>query len=506
MQRQFLSVKRHSPTHLYSAEQSQALDRLAIEHFGIPSYLLMKRAAFYSWQQIKTHFADSDRLIVLCGSGNNGGDGFMLAQYAKLAGKEVELYLYGSADKIRHDALLAYQEWREIGGQVHNLADLEPTQIAANWLLIDALFGTGLDRPLSSELCQLLQKLTQTAAPICALDVPSGLNANSGQIMGFAMPAQLTCSFISEKFGFYCNQGPDTCGRLTYSDLGLRQDAPEIFQQISPLANSQGFEFWKKRLPKRANNAHKGTLGTALLIGGNHTMMGAIQLAAKAALESGCGLCKVITQAEHSTAITAQQPEVMSYNNSALSPLLATATAIAIGPGLGTDDWAQRLWQTTSQAPISLVIDADALNILAKNSNWQARQNVVFTPHPGEAARLLGISIEEVQNDRIAAIKALQSKYGGTFVLKGNGSLIYNGKQMELCTDGNPGMARGGMGDVLTGTIVSLLAQGMETFEAACLGVYLHANAGDTLAQKKGLAGVIPSQLSQFYGPLLNDA
>lgn len=492
---------------LYSAEQSQQLDHTAIQQHAIPSFLLMKRAAWFSWQTIQQQCAEINHIIVLCGVGNNGGDGFMLAQFARLAGIPTTVYLYGSEERIANDAKHAYHDWYNIHGLTLPLETFNPNEADDKTLIVDALFGTGLSRNLKPSLIDILKAISATPAKICAIDIPSGLHTDSGRILGYALAADFTCTFITHKFGFYSQQGADVCGEIFFNDLNLHHEAPDIFQKIPSLSESHSLAHWRKFLAKRPSLAHKGTQGTALLIGGNQSMMGAIQLAASAALKSGCGLCKIVTQETHRQAVTAQQPEIMSYSDAEATVLIQQADAIAIGPGLGMDEWAQNLFRHALQKDDAtpLVLDADALNLLSQLSAWQQRDNLIFTPHPAEAARLLGCSTVEIQADRIEAIKRLQQKYGGVFVLKGNGTLIYDGNQLELCRAGNPGMAIGGMGDVLTGTITALLAQGLPPFVAACLGVNLHANAADVIAQQKGQVGLLPSELGLVYPELLRN-
>lgn len=522
-------VTEHEPMKLFGAKQSQLIDQFAIHTAKIPSFLLMKRAAWFSMQTLLSLSQKPFQMIVLCGGGNNGGDGWLVAQYAKLAGIEVTVHALVPPEQLKNDAKLAYQEWQNLGGDYQLL---EPNEFAAlvtqdnphqssqslpagkqkgSLFIIDALFGTGLNRSIPAELAQLFKTLNrQTSRPfqIIALDTPSGLNVDTGQIWGAALQADYTLSFLTHKFGFYTAAGADICGKVYYSDLQLTQKAPEALQSQHPIAQSHTLKHWLNSMPKLPANAHKGLTGTCVLIGGNHSMIGAIQLAANAALATGCGLCKVITRQSHATTL-AQTPEIMCYPKKAWQSLFANCQAIAIGPGLGQNTWAKQLWENflkTLNRPVA-VIDADALNLLAKDAQKNAPENLspgnwILTPHPAEAARLLGCSTQVIQQDRIQAIKKLHQIYGGTIVLKGYGTLIFDGKQLELCRLGNIGMAKGGMGDVLTGTICSLLAQGLSAFNAACLGVYLHSASADNLMQNQGRLAVLPSKIAQGYSAI----
>lgn len=488
---------------LYTAAQSQAIDRFAIEVCGIPSFLLMKRAAWFSCHAILEQFPGLKKMVIFCGTGNNGGDGLVLAQFAKLAGVQVEVYLFGKTESLTPDANQALLEWQELGGTYAQLIPAEwinTLPAGENTVLIDALFGTGINRPISGNLAELFTHINQhTSLPVVALDIASGLDASTGNLFGCALKAELTLSFITDKIGFYTAYGQDYSGKILLNDLQLSQEAPQALSSQPPIAKRHGFAYWKHQRPTRPANAHKGTTGTALLIGGNHGMNGAIQLAATAALDTGVGLLKVITPKTYHSALSGVHPEIMCFKKSASRKLLANSSAIGIGPGLGQDKWAHSLFEQvmqTSNRPVT-VLDADALNLLAqapqKHDQW------ILTPHPGEAARLLGCDTQEIQANRIAAIQQLQKKYGGVVVLKGNGSLIFDGKRLELCSAGNPGMAKGGMGDVLTGTICGFLAQGMPSFDAACLGVWLHATAADKLYAARSEFSFQTSELSHIY-------
>ena len=478
---------------LYNAKQSQAIDHHLIHACATPSFLLMKRAAWHSWQTLNRLYPQTTELHILCGNGNNGGDGFMLAQYALLSGCSVTVYRL-SDKPLKNDALKAWQEWQMLESTpIKSVFDFDilAAQHHSETVVVDALLGTGFQGELTPKLCAFIAQLNQAELNICALDCPTGLNVNTGNLQPNALKAQHTFSFLTQKFGFYTQAGPDVCGQIHYFDLGSHK----ALTHFSPQAYSHGFEYWQTHLPRRAAQFHKGNAGRALLIGGNHSMMGAIQLSASAALHSGCGFSQVITRSEHITALTSQQPELMCFDSQSLPSKVKQCDVIAIGTGLGQDAWAQALYQTVLEQTQWLVVDADALNLLAQQP--RQRPNWILTPHPGEAARLLNCSTTQIQNDRIAAIKQLHQRYGGIVVLKGNGTLIYDGQILELCPLGNPGMASAGMGDVLTGLICGLLAQGMPPLAAACLGVYWHAATADSLYQQFGSAGVLPSRIIQ---------
>ncbi|WP_019895815.1 bifunctional ADP-dependent NAD(P)H-hydrate dehydratase/NAD(P)H-hydrate epimerase [Hydrogenovibrio halophilus] len=482
----------------YSAQQSRALDQKLIQNGVFPGITLMKRAGMAATEYLKQQWPAPCRLLILCGGGNNGGDGFVVAQFAALQGYEVTVALFAQPERYQGDAATVLQEVTDLGIQP---VPFHPDLLSEADLLVDAILGTGLTQAVKPALASLFDPINQSGKPVLALDLPSGLNADTGAIMGHAIRADATVTFITRKLGLTQHQGPDTAGRVHYADLNLPETAWPNVGEAPPLAQAHDGHYWWQQRPPRPLASHKGTAGTALLIGGNHSMSGALQMAASACLKSGTGLVKLVTRSEHSPTLTAQQPEWMLYDERALSQLAESASALGIGPGLGQDDWAKGLFDQACLMDRPKVLDADALNWLAQFPRH--RDDWVLTPHPGEAARLLNTDSAQIQQDRLAAVKALQQQYGGVVVLKGRGTLIYDGEHCEVCLAGNPGMATGGMGDVLTGLITAWLAQGMAAFDAACLGVWLHAEGGDALYQRYGVRGVLPSELSDCIRRLM---
>lgn len=469
---------------LYSVKQAQTIDHKAINQLGITSLTLMKRAAAFALEILQQQWPQAQQLYILCGPGNNGGDGYALAKIAHINGYRVEIAQIGEPPQ-EGAATQARQEAQSLGLIAE---DFSAQKLMQTDLVVDALFGIGLNRPLEAPWNQIIDAINMAQRPILALDIPSGLDANNGQVLGAALQAQHTATFIVHKTGLYLNDGPDFTGQVHLSDLQLPE---EMFNEFTPLATS-----WQQDdspLITRRLNSHKGTYGSALLIGGNYNMMGALALAGKACLRSGVGLCKVLSRAEHQIALSQIQPELMSYQDTDFHRLAIKADVIAIGPGLGTDGWAWKLYEEVCKSNRPLVLDADALNCLALEPFHYERW--ILTPHPGEASRLLERPTHVIQNDRISAIQALHKRYGGVIVLKGAGTLIYDGQNLALCRAGNPGMAVGGMGDVLTGLIAGLVAQGFSLFDAAQRGVELHARAGDKVAQSRGESSLLPSDI-----------
>jgi len=484
---------------LYSAQTSQSIDHDAIKHANIPGILLMKRAGLFAFKTLETHWPNAKHIHVVCGTGNNGGDGFVIAQYAVLSGYQVSVSIHGNQRKIQNDALTALQELEQL--------DIKPTPFTQACLdqadvVVDALFGTGLNQDITGQFEEIIKQINQAEKPVLAIDIPSGLSADTGAILGVAIQAQHTCTFITQKLGLYTAHGQETAGKVHFSPLFIPN---ELYDNHTEIAQNHALKYWLNTLPTRLASHHKGVSGTVCLVGGNKTMMGAIQLAGLASLKTGAGLVKVITHEQHGIAITQAIPEVMCYSTGDLSTQAGLANVIGIGPGLGLDSWASSLFNQVMDLPLPKVIDADALKLLAKRQqNQHTNGNWVLTPHPGEAAQLLGCDTQTIQKDRIQAIKQLHKKYGGVIVLKGNGTLIYDGDKIEICLAGNPGMAVGGMGDVLTGTIATFIAQGLSLWDAACLGVALHAHAGDVLANQSGQPGILPSEVASVMSQLLS--
>ncbi len=488
------------PYALYRADQVRALDRMAIEQFGIPSDVLMERAGQAAFELLRQHWPQARNISVLAGSGNNGGDGFVLARRAAEAGLQVQVLQLGDGKALQGDAALNAARWREMGGQWEPYAGL-PRECD---VIVDGLLGTGLQREVRGSWEQAINDINAHAAPILALDIPSGLNADTGAIMGCAVKAALTISFIGLKQGMFTADGPHCCGVIVADAL---QVPARVYASQLLAARRIDWNKMSSLLPPRPRNAHKGHFGHVLVIGGDHGFGGAARLAAEAALRSGAGLVSLATRAAHVSAVLAGRPEIMVHaveDVAALEPLLARATVVVVGPGLGQADWGRAMWQRVSAIRQPTVVDADALNLLALAPLKVEKR--VLTPHPGEAARLLSVCNHEINNDRFAALGRLLTRYDGTVVLKGAGSLVQSpGRaQPAVCSDGNPGMASGGMGDVLSGVTGAFLAQGHDCDEAAGMAVCLHAAAADAAARESGERGLLATDLMPWLRRLLN--
>jgi len=491
------------PYALYRAEQVREMDRIATQTYGISGEELMERAGQAAFALLRERWPDARRLLVVCGPGNNGGDGYVVARLALEQGLDTLLVQLGHTARIRGEAASHRQHYLDAGGG--EILD-------AGWpvdsdVIVDAIFGTGLERAIGGHWADAIQRINRGARPVLALDVPSGIHADSGSVLGIAVNAAATISFLGLKQGLFTGAAPDYVGEVFYHALEV---PARLFASQIHAARRQDWKRQRGVLPARRRTAHKGEFGHVLVIGGNHGMGGAARLAGEAALRCGAGLVSLAIRAEHAATIAASRPELMAHgldDACGLAPMLARASVIVLGPGLGDDDWAYTLFDAALAAGKPGVLDADGLNRLAGLSTPSDLAGWVLTPHPGEAARLLETSIHEIQSDRFAALRALQARFpGATIVLKGAGSLVSAaaGKPPSVCDVGNPGMASGGMGDVLGGVIGALLAQHLSADEAAIFGVCAHAEAADRAVMGPGERGLLASDLYPWLRRLLN--
>lgn len=489
------------PADLYRADQVRRLDRTLIERHAIPGIVLMQRAGAAAFALLRARWPRARRVAVFCGPGNNGGDGYVVARLARQAGLDAVIVRPAVLRAPQGDAGTAFEDARAAGVSVRTLADLDPAEID---VAVDALLGIGLSGEVTGVMREAIAKLLSLSVPVLAVDIPSGLHADSGRVLGIAAPAQATITFIGVKQGLVTGDGPAYCGSLHFDDLG----APaELYALEAAAARRLDAHLPATVLAPRARTAHKGDFGHVLVLGGDFGMPGAVRLSASAAAHSGAGLTSVATRPEHTPVVVGGQPELMCHGvvtpARELPPLLARASVVAVGPGLGRRVWGRGVFAAALEAGKPLVVDADGLNLLADDP--VARGNWVLTPHPGEAARLLGCTVADVQVDRFAAVQSLAERYDACVVLKGAGSLIAGGDApVGVCTAGNPGMASGGMGDLLTGIVAALIAQGLSLPLAARVGVCVHAAAADRAAAVHGERGLLASDLLPHVRHLLN--
>jgi len=480
------------PAEIYSVADVRSIDQAAMSDAGISGYALMTRAAQAALDIAQAEFPDAKRWQIVCGGGNNGGDGYVLARLAALQGIGVSVLAVAEPEALSGDAATACVDFAAEGGVI---ASFEGVLDDDAELLVDGLLGSGIERDVEGRYADVVAAMNEHPAPILALDMPSGLNADSGVVMGVAVRANLTVTFVGLKGGLLLDAGPEYTGRLLFAGLDIPAEC-----SAGKLAQMRriGSEFVRSALPSRKRDSHKGDFGHVLAVGGAPGMPGAVRLCGEAALRSGAGTVSIATHPSHAAFIAADRPELMCMGVATakdLQPLLERASMVALGPGLGSGDWSQELFAAVLQCGLPLVVDADALTLLAATD--ERREDWILTPHPGEAASLLDKTSSDIQADRSGALAKLREKYGGTIVLKGAGSLVSSHDGPDwLCSAGNPGMAAPGMGDVLTGIVVALRAQGLAPEIAAVAAVEMHARCGDAVAMS-GQRGMLATDLLQ---------
>ena len=491
---------RNTSTLLYHVKQIRELENIAIQQCSISIDTLMQRAGMAVFRELKKHWPKAKNITVVCGKGNNGGDGYVVASLAKKAKLNVQILQLIPTENLTGAAQNAAAKCKKLKIKNHLFA---AEKLVKSDVIVDALLGTGLVGIVQPQFCAAIKAINASKIPVIAVDLPSGIDADTGQILGAAIRAELTVSFIGHKIGLFVGEALDCTGRVICDDLDL---SAKIFAQVKAFAQILNLAEEIKSLPARARTAHKGNFGHVLVIGGDIGTGGAVRMAAEAAARVGAGLVSVATRPEHVSMINTARPEIMAHGieeKGQLDLLLQKASVIILGPGLGTSDWGKMLFDAALATKKPLVVDADALNILA--SDHKAHNNWILTPHPGEAARLLKTTTQVVQADRLTAVQNLQQSFNGVCVLKGAGTLIAtSGAAVRVCDAGNPGMASGGMGDILSGIVGGLLAQGLSLFNAANLGVLVHATAGDLVAIEQGERGMLALDLLPMVRKILN--
>lgn len=492
-----MTLPLRSSIELYTAEQCRDLDRRAIIALGISGFELMQRAGSAAFEALLQRWPRARRLAVVCGKGNNAGDGYVIAGIARQLGLSVRLLQVGDAAALRGDAARA-RDWAAGRGVLPEPVAAVPADCD---VVVDALLGTGLRGGLAGDFAAAAAVINDSGRPVLAVDVPSGVHADTGSAAEGAVRAAVTVTFIGRKLGLHTGVGLDHGGDVLYRDLGVPDT---VFRELP------GCPWWQYdalpdayRVPPRARNAYKHALGHVVVVGGDHDMGGAVIMAGEAALRCGAGMVSVITRAGHRPALLARRPELMvadADDAEAVTARLARADCIVAGPGLGRSAWGSRLLAAALARPVPTVLDADGLTLLARDG-LSAAGPLLITPHAGEAARLLGCEAAAVQDDRPAAALALARRVAGVAVLKGAGSLIAattpsgEAALLGVCAHGNPGMASAGMGDVQSGIIGGLLAQGLTPPAAAVAGTCLHALAADRAVRRLGQRSLLATDL-----------
>jgi len=492
-----------------TAQQIRNIDRRAIREFGIPGPVLMENAASAIGAEMERFFDGlaGVRAGIICGKGNNGGDGLALARRLRIRGVPVRVALLAPFASYKGEAKVNLSILRKTDVEIVPNASSAAIAEIIDWsdILVDAMLGVGLSLPLKGNYALAAELMNMAGRPVVAVDIPTGINADTGEVMGTAVRADLTVTMALPKRGLVLHPGASFSGRVRVADIGM---PPEVVEKEKIRASMLDQGLAEGQMAERDRDAHKGDYGHLLVIAGSLGKAGAAVMAARGALRSGVGLVSVATPIGLVPLIQQQVFEAMCIpagesvdgtlsigSEEELVKVAEKMSACAIGPGLTTHyETVQVVKDLIQRITVPMVIDADGVNALAGNPGilFKAKAPVVLTPHPGEMARLVGTSPADVQRDRINIAQAFAEEYGVTLVLKGAGTVIATPQgEVFINTTGNPGMATGGTGDVLTGMIGSLLSQGYGPTQAACLAVYLHGLAGDLAAGEKGEAGMI---------------
>ncbi|MFK8026926.1 MAG: NAD(P)H-hydrate dehydratase [Gammaproteobacteria bacterium] len=482
---------------VFSRQQIQQLESTAIEHHGFKSYDLMQRAGKAAFMFIRQHYPEAKRILVIAGGGNNAGDGYILARL--LHNAELECFTMPAVPitKLRGDAMRAQNDYA-----IHDGRDIDYNEDLPECdLIVDAIFGTGVTRTVEGELANIINAINRAPVPVLSLDIPSGLRADTGNPMGPAVYANSTLTFIGLKSGLITGESRHYTGSIGVDSLDLPNaiidDAEKLGMSLSEVLPAQ-------LLPARKQSGYKNLYGHVLVVGGNISYPNAARLAGTAAARTGAGLVSVACHPDNVAAIAAGCGSLMVKGIQEprdLAELMKKADVILLGPGLGQDKWAQKVFARVIESHKPLIVDADALHLLSKNpskcDHW------ILTPHPGEAAQLLACNTEEIQLNRVSSALAIQEQYSGVAVLKGSGTLTCHDQHISFCTSGNVSLATGGTGDVLAGILASLVAQGISLDNAANCGVMLHGQAAE-LISSQGTRGVLAEDLFPALYKLVN--
>lgn len=493
---------------IVDGEQMKQIDKYTIEKIGIPSLVLMERAALFVVDTMLKTISRRDKILAVCGTGNNGGDGIAAARLLKEQGFDAAILILGDEKRASEQTKAQLMIARNLDVPVFN-----NVRVSEYNIIIDAIFGIGLCKTVEGIFHSMIEEINQADNRVFSVDIPSGIHAKSGKVLGAAVKADTTITFGWNKIGIILYPGCEYAGNVEIADIGFSKKAIKAVCPETFILEESDIHL----LPDRVNYSNKGTYGRVLVIAGSKNMCGACYLSAKAAYRMGTGLVKILTVEDNRNIIQTTLPEAIlsTYQPNELKSKLEVerikkelewATAIVIGPGMGVSSGAEQLIDIVLQnvtAPI--VIDADALNIWAgKEKKMSLPANVILTPHLKEMSRILQCEVEDIREQMIeTAVKAVENETF-TLVLKDARTIIINGKHICINTSGNHGMATGGSGDVLTGIIVGLLAQGMEYFHASSLGVYIHGLAADYAVKEKSCYSLMASDIIEALPYVLN--
>jgi len=455
---------------LYRSQQTKPIDAAAADYLQIDSYQLMQRAALAVYR----HLPDCETLLVVTGPGNNGGDGWVLAELARQDHKKVLVWALQDPEKLNGDAAKAAADYQ---GEVIFSA---PTEDKSFDVLVDAIFGTGLSRAPDGRYQEAIDYINDGQAKVLSVDIPSGLSGDTGVAYAPTVLAEITVAILNFMPGHITADGRDYCGKLMLDRLAVPE---RTYADIDPAAYILNQTILNPLKQTRMHNSHKGSYGRLLIAGGQHGMLGAVLLSGMAALISGAGLVQVITTEDQAPWVPVHRPELMAmgFSGSEHQMHIPPADVLVLGMGLGASQWSQALWQQLMTANIPTVLDADGLNVLADRDETPD-SIVVMTPHPKEAACLLNCEVKDIQADRIKASETLAKRYQCVVVLKGSGTIISDGEENFICPYGSADLATAGTGDVLAGMIGSLMAQGFKPIHSAQMAVVWHALTADQCA------------------------
>ena len=489
-----------------NAAQMKAADQYTIQKLGVPSLELMEHAAQACVQVLEDEKVDLSHVCVVCGSGNNGGDGFAIARILQNNRYSVETFCVGNPEHYTEETQEQMYRLQECGGKITYGMPQEDSYS----VVIDAVFGVGLSRKVEGRYRQVIEQMNRMRGTKFAVDIPSGLSATTGCILGCAFKADYTVTFQLKKIGLELSQGRTMAGRVIVPDIGISTDSICEDQEI---VRTAGKDIYRKMLPDRPEDSNKGTYGRLLVIAGSKGMAGAAYLNAHAAYMTGAGLVRIYTSSDNREILQTLLPEAIittyeEYNKEELLSLLTWADSVCIGSGLGMSRLSEKILKTVIEyVKVPCLIDADGLNLLAENKNYlnqMAERRFVITPHMKEMSRLTGISVEELKADRIQILKDFSSRYRITCVLKDSRTLIASEeKGIRMNLTGNSAMAKAGSGDVLAGVISGWMVQGKEAEDAAELGTYIHGLSGDLAKFEKGVYSVMARDLIEYISKAL---
>ena len=489
-----------------NAAQMKAADQYTIQKLEVPSLELMEHAAQACVQVLEDEKVDLSHVCVVCGSGNNGGDGFAIARILQNNRYSVETFCVGNPEHYTEETQEQMHRLQECGGKITYGMPQEDSYS----VIIDAVFGVGLSRKVEGRYRQVIEQMNRMRGTKFAVDIPSGLSATTGCILGCAFKADYTVTFQLKKIGLELSQGRTMAGRVIVPDIGISTDSICEDQEI---VRTAGKDIYRKMLPDRPEDSNKGMYGRLLVIAGSKGMAGAAYLNAHAAYMTGAGLVRIYTSSDNREILQTLLPEAIittyeEYNKEELLSLLTWADSVCIGSGLGMSRLSEKILKTLIEyVKLPCLIDADGLNLLAENKNYlnqMAERRFVITPHMKEMSRLTGTPVEELKADRIQILKDFISRYRITCVLKDSRTLIASEeKGIRMNLTGNSAMAKAGSGDVLAGVISGWMVQGKEAEDAAELGTYIHGLSGDLAKFEKGVYSVMARDLIEYISKAL---